>query len=195
MLSVASANAAGYTEFNNLYPDCEDNEPSKIYDPNEWPPGLRTPLFPNGGDVEFLRYIRSHLEQDYPDVVDSIVPSSLPGYPDRVYRAKGMVQVHITIDRCGRAVNPIVTKSCNDKYDAAALKVLSDLPLFKPGALNGERVKVGLLVPVRFVRSTMPVKNEWDTGGDSGWGDSSSSDDSSDDSGSDDSWGSWGGAW
>lgn len=196
LLGFSYANAAGYNEFLNLYPDCEDNEPSKIYEPNEWPKGLRAPLFPNGGDIEFLRYIYSNLEKNYPDVVDSTVAATEPGKPDKVYRAKGTVMVHITVDRCGKAVNPVVMESVNDKYDEAALKVLEDLPIFKPGAVDGVRVKVGLLVPVRFSRSTLPTRYEWETGGNSGdW--SGGDDSSSDDSGSDD-WGGgggWGDPW
>lgn len=201
LLGMLGANAASYTEFLNLYPDCEDNEPSKIYEPNEWPKGMRAPLFPNGGDIEFLCYIYNGLENNYPDVVDSTVPSTDPGKPDKVYRAKGTVMVHITIDRCGKAVNPFVKKGLNDKYDAAAVKLLEDLPIFKPGAVDGVRVKVGLLVPVRFSRSTLPTRYEWETGGSNGdWssGDDSgdSGDSGSDDSGSDD-WGGggWGDPW
>ncbi|MBR6043922.1 MAG: energy transducer TonB [Paludibacteraceae bacterium] len=187
--------AAGHNEFVNLYPDCEDNEPSKIYEPNEWPKGLRTPLFPNGGDIEFLRYIYDQLGKDYPDVVDSTVAAT-DDQPEKVYRAKGVVMVHITVDRCGKAVNPVVMESVNDAYDKAALKLMENLPIFKPGALDGVRVKVGMLVPVKFSRSHLPTKYEWDSGG-NGWsgGDDSSSD-SSDDSGSSDDWGSgWGDPW
>ena len=187
--------AAGHNEFVNLYPDCEDNEPSKIYEPNEWPKGLRTPLFPNGGDIEFLRYIYDQLGKDYPDVVDSTVAAT-DDQPEKVYRAKGVVMVHITVDRCGKAVNPVVMESGNDAYDKAALKLMEKLPIFKPGALDGVRVKVGMLVPVKFSRSHLPTKYEWDSGGDGWSGGDDSSSDSSDDSGSSDDWGSgWGDPW
>ena len=187
--------AAGHNEFVNLYPDCEDNEPSKIYEPNEWPKGLRTPLFPNCGDIEFLRYIYDQLGKDYPDVVDSTVAAT-DDQPEKVYRAKGVVMVHITVDRCGKAVNPVVMESVNDAYDKAALKLMEKLPIFKPGALDGVRVKVGMLVPVKFSRSHLPTKYEWDSGGDGWSGGDDSSSDSSDDSGSSDDWGSgWGDPW
>ena len=195
LLHCTSVWAVGHNEFANLYPDCEDNEPSKIYEPNEWPRDLRTPLFPNGGDIEFLRYIYDQLGKDYPDVVDSTVAAT-DDQPEKVYRAKGVVMVHITVDRCGKAVNPVVMESVNEAYDKAALKLMENLPLFKPGALNGVRVKVGMLVPVKFSRSHLPTKYEWDSGGDGWSGGDDSSDSGSDDSGSSDDWGSgWGAPW
>lgn len=195
LLHCGSAFAVGHNEFANLYPDCEDNEPSKIYEPKEWPKGLRTPLFPNGGDIEFLRYIYDELGKDYPDVVDSTTAAT-ETTPEKVYRAKGIVMVHITVDRCGKAVNPVVVEGVNDAYDKAAIKLMENLPLFKPGALDGVRVKVGMLVPVKFSRSHLPTKYEWDTGGDGWSGGDDNSDSSSDDSGSSDDWGSgWGDPW
>lgn len=196
LLLHCGAWAGGHNEFANLYPDCEDNEPSKIYEPNEWPKGLRTPLFPNGGDIEFLRYIYDELGKDYPDVVDSTVAAT-DDQPEKVYRAKGVVMVHITVDRCGKAVNPVVMESVNDAYDKAALRLMENLPLFKPGALNGVRVKVGMLVPVKFSRSHLPTKYEWDSGGGDWSGGDDSSDSGTDDSGSSDDWGGggWGDPW
>lgn len=190
---VTAGIQAQHNEFLNLYPDCEDNESSKIYEPKEWPKNLNLPIFPNGGDIEMIRYIHDHV--NYPDVVDSTVKSDQPGMPDKVYRAKGVVMVHLTIDRCGKAVNPVVKNSVNEKYDAAAVEVLSNLPIFKPGSINGVRVKVGLLVPVHFVRSHLPrSKDDW---GDNSWDDADSGSDSSSgsggSSGGSDSWG--GGGW
>lgn len=165
VLGVITANADPYAEFEDLYPGCDDNQASKIYEPDAWPPGFRPPLFPGGGDIMFIRYIFNKLNEDYPDVVDSTAPSNVPGEPDKVYRAKGTVMVHLTIDRCGKAVNPVIKKGLNEEYNKAALKVFEDLPIFQPAALNGQRVKCGLLVPVRFIRETLPVKHEsWDEG-------------------------------
>ena len=68
---------ASYTEFLNLYPDCVDNESSTIYDPGHWPKDLELPIFPDGGDVELIRYIYSNVV--YPDVVDSVVKAKKKG--------------------------------------------------------------------------------------------------------------------
>lgn len=188
MLPLMGWSKSGIYEFVDLYPDCVDNESSKIYEPKEWSKELNTPVFPGGGDLEFMRYIYEKVERNYPDVVDSTTKSEDPSVPDKIWRAKGVVQVHITVDRCGKAVNPVIVEGVNEEYDKVALKICDELPIFKPGAINGVRVKVGMIIPFNFKRERLPIKPSWadDGGGYDGGGDSGS-----DDGGSSD----WGGGW
>jgi hypothetical protein len=173
-----------YAEFEELYPGCVDNEDSPIYGGTygKWPTDLNLPEFPNGGDVQLIRFVHDNLE--YPEVIESVEYSD-DKKDSVVHLAKGTVAVQIVVDRCGRASRAEIIQSVNDAYDEEALRILSGLPVFKPGDLNGERVKVALIVPVHFSRSTMPPPPEseygdyWGDGED--WGDDSSSDDSSDD--------------
>ena len=173
-----------YAEFEELYPGCVDNEDSPIYGGTygKWPTDLNLPEFPNGGDVQLIRFVHDNLE--YPEVIESVEYSE-DKKDSVVHLAKGTVAVQIVVDRCGRAARAEIIQSVNDAYDEEALRILSGLPVFKPGDLNGERVKVALIVPVHFSRSTMPPPPEseygdyWGDGED--WGDDSSSDDSSDD--------------
>lgn len=151
-------------EFEELYGDCIDNEESTIYGgnyPQKWPKGVRLPEFPGGGDVQFTRYVHANIE--YPDVVDSVAPSQTPGVEDTVYRAKGIVYVQIVIDRCGRSTRQEVVQSVNEAYDNEALRIMQNLPVFRAGAVNGERIKVALTVPVYFTRNRLkPVPQEVD---------------------------------
>ena len=171
-----------YAEFEELYPGCVDNEDSPIYGGTygKWPTDLNLPEFPNGGDVQLIRFVHDNLE--YPEVIESVEYSE-DKKDSVVHLAKGTVAVQIVVDRCGRASRAEIIQSVNDAYDEEALRILSGLPVFKPGDLNGERVKVALIVPVHFSRSTMPPPPEseygdyWGDGED--WGDDSSSDDSS----------------
>ena len=136
-------------EFENLYPGCEDNEESIIFGgsyPNKWPKGLNLPVFPGGGDIQLTRYVNSNI--DYPDVVDFATRE----------RAKGVVRVEVVIDRCGRATRQRLIESVDHLYDMEALRIMENLPVFKPGALDGERVKVALTIPVYFTRNTLPKK-------------------------------------
>lgn len=173
-----------YAQFEELYPGCVDNEDSPIYGGTygKWPTDLNLPEFPNGGDVQLIRFVHDNLE--YPEVIESVEYSE-DKKDSVVHLAKGTVAVQIVVDRCGRASRAEIIQSVNDAYDEEALRILSGLPVFKPGDLNGERVKVALIVPVHFSRSTMPPPPEseygdyWGDGED--WGDDSSSDDSSDD--------------
>lgn len=167
-----------YAEFEELYPGCVDNEDSPIYGGTygKWPTDLNLPEFPNGGDVQLIRFVHDNLE--YPEVIESVEYSE-DKKDSVVHLAKGTVAVQIVVDRCGRASRAEIIQSVNDAYDEEALRILSGLPVFKPGDLNGERVKVALIVPVHFSRSTMPPPPESEYG--DYWGDDSSSDDSSDD--------------
>jgi len=136
-------------EFERLYPDCVDNERNAtVYGgtyPQPWPKKLVLPEFPGGGEVQFTRFIYHNTE--YPDVMET----------DSV-RLKGVVYVEVVIDRCGRATNQKVLQSVHPEYDAEALRILQNLPVFKPGSLDGVRVRVALTVPVYFTRNTMPRK-------------------------------------
>ena len=136
-------------EFENLYPDCVDNEESIIFGgsyPNKWPKELNLPVFPGGGDIQLTRYVNSNI--DYPDVVNFATRE----------RLKGVVYIEVVIDRCGRATRQRLMESVDHLYDMEALRIMENLPVFKPGALDGERVKVALTIPVYFTRSTLPKK-------------------------------------
>lgn len=142
-------------EFEDLYPDCMDDEESTIYGgtyPNKWPKNLNLPVFPGGGDTQLSRFVHSNIE--YPDIIDSITPGATPGAPDIEHRPKGVVYVEVVIDRCGRATRQRIVRPVLEEYDTEALRIMENLPVFKPGAIDGMRVKVALVIPVYFTRNT-----------------------------------------
>ena len=53
-----------YAEFEELYPGCVDDVDSPIYGGTygKWPKDLNLPEFPNGGDVELIRFVHANLE-------------------------------------------------------------------------------------------------------------------------------------
>ena len=169
------------SQYESLYEGCVDNEESIIFGekrgpevPNPWPRNLNSPVFPGGGDIQLTRFVHSNIE--YPDVVDF----------DTRKRIKGIVYVQVVIDRCGRPTNPrIVSAEAVDTvgvkkkvkyswkdvdgndvwidylYDKEALRIMNGLPVFKPGSVNGERVKVALMIPVHFLRDNLPPKKKY----------------------------------
>lgn len=192
--------AQDHSEYENLYPDCVDNQESTIYGGtyNGWPKALIPPEFPGGGDVELTRFVHSSIE--YPHVVESYAYPNGPDKDSVEVLAKGTVVIQIVVDRCGRATRQEIVQSVNDEYDMEALRITQGLPVFKPGEMNGVRVKVALLIPFHFTRSKMPpppstdyMEYDWDSE-DSGYGSSSDSDNSSSGGGKydniqwDDSW-------
>ena len=152
---VVSSHAANLEQYESLYPGCVDNQESTIYGGTygAWPKNLILPEFPDGGDVQFTRFIHSNLT--YPEVVESY--DSLTKQP---VLAKGVVAVQIVIDRCGRATRQEIIQSVNDAYDEEALRIMNGLPVFKPGEMDGVRVKVAFIVPVKFSRSRPLPKTE-----------------------------------
>jgi TonB family protein len=142
-------------EFEVLYPNCFDNEYSIVFGgtyPQPWPKNLNPPVFPGGGDIQLTRFVHMNAQENYPDVVD---------YYTRE-RVKGTVHVEVVIDRCGKPSRQRVVKSVDELYDLEALRIAEGLPVFKPGSINGERVKVALIIPVHFIRNTMPPKKKYD---------------------------------
>ena len=141
------------SQYENLYQGCSDGEESIIFGgiyPNPWPKNLNPPVFPGGGDIQLTRFVHSNIE--YPDVLE---------YPSRE-RVKGIVYVEVVIDRCGKPTRQRVVESVDVLYDDEALRIMKGLPTFKPGSLNGERVKVALTIPVHFLRNTLPPKKKYD---------------------------------
>ncbi|MDR1730335.1 MAG: energy transducer TonB [Prevotellaceae bacterium] len=140
-------------EFEYLYPDCVDNGAgATIYGgtyPDPWPKGLTLPEFPGGGEVQFTRFV--YASTQYPDVM-----------ADDSTRLKGVVYVEIVIDRCGKAIKQKVLESVAPEYDDEALRIMRELPVFKPGSLNGVREQVALIIPVYFTRNNLPKKKNED---------------------------------
>ena len=66
-----SSYAVNLEMYEKLYPGCVDNEESTIYGGTygAWPKNLILPEFPDGGDVEFTRFIYNNLT--YPEVVEA----------------------------------------------------------------------------------------------------------------------------
>lgn len=145
-----------YEMYERLYPGCVDGSESTIYGGTygSWPPDLNLPEFPGGGDVELTRFIYDNLT--YPEVVEAYDSLNNP------ILAKGTVAIQVVIDRCGRATRQEIVQSVNDAYDQEALRIMNGLPVFKPGDLKGQRVKVAYIIPVQFTRDKMPPQPEGD---------------------------------
>ena len=62
----------------------------------------------------------------------------------------GMVYVQFVIDTTGKVVEPKVIKSVSPELDAEALRVVSEMPAWKPGMQRGKPVQVSFTLPVIF---------------------------------------------
>ena len=58
--------------------------------------------------------------------------------------------VEFIIEKDGRVTDVRVVKGVSEELDAEALKVVSASPKWKPGRVNGNKVRTSLTIPVEF---------------------------------------------
>lgn len=73
-------------------------------------------------------------------------------YPAQAMRdgVQGRVMVEFVVNRDGKVSDVRVVKGVSEELDAEAVKVISASPKWKPGKLNGEKVRCSITVPVEF---------------------------------------------
>jgi TonB family protein len=62
----------------------------------------------------------------------------------------GVVDVFFVIDKEGDVKSVKVLKSLSDKADAEAIRIVKQLPKWKPGTQNGKAVNVSYTIPINF---------------------------------------------
>jgi protein TonB len=93
------------------------------------------PEYP-GGESALSNFVENHIS--YPqDAIDQ--------------NTEGTVIVSFVIDEKGKVANPVVTgKSMASGLDNEAVKVVQQMPAWKPGMVKGKPVKTRLSLPVTF---------------------------------------------
>lgn len=73
-------------------------------------------------------------------------------YPEAAVRdgVQGRVMVEFIIDKDGKVCDARVVRSVDPELDAEALRVVSASPKWKPGRLNGNKVRTSITIPVEF---------------------------------------------
>lgn len=92
------------------------------------------PEFP-GGTAALLEYLRKNIK--YPAIC-------------RENNIQGRVLVTFIVNKDGAIVEPEIVKSVNPSLDKEALRVISQMPNWKPGYQRGKPVRVKFTVPVNF---------------------------------------------
>ena len=92
------------------------------------------PEFP-GGTAALLEYLRKNIK--YPAICCE-------------NNIQGRVLVTFIVNKDGAIVEPEVVKSVNPSLDKEALRVISQMPNWKPGSQRGKPVRVKYTVPVNF---------------------------------------------
>ena len=92
------------------------------------------PEFP-GGEVALRQWINSHVK--YP------VIAAENGIQGKVY-------VQFVVDRDGSVNNVVVARGVDPSLDQEAIRVVKQLPKWKPGKQRGKPVRVSYTVPINF---------------------------------------------
>ena len=93
------------------------------------------PEYP-GGDAALSKFVENNIT--YPqNAVDQ--------------NTEGTVNVSFVVDEKGKVVNPVATgKTAGNGLDEEAVKIIKQMPAWKPGMVKGKPVKTRLLLPVTF---------------------------------------------
>lgn len=73
-------------------------------------------------------------------------------YPEKALMngTQGRVQVDFIIEKDGSVTNVRVSRGVSEELDAEAVKVISASPKWKPGRVDGEKVRTSMTIPVEF---------------------------------------------
>ncbi len=94
----------------------------------------KVPQFP-GGDIALMNYLALHIK--YPII-------------DQENGYQGKVVVQFVIDRSGKVKDPKVVTSVSPGLDREALRVVSQIPDWIPGEINGKKENIDYTLPIVF---------------------------------------------
>ncbi len=92
----------------------------------------------NGGDpkIESRKYIAENM--NYPEIAAE-------------NGVRGKVLVQFCVDKHGKVVDVVITRSVDPALDKEAIRVITDSPKWQPGKQRGKAVKVIYSFPINFV--------------------------------------------
>jgi len=90
--------------------------------------------FPNG-EEGLMQYLQKNIK--YPKSA-------------RKNNISGIVMINFVIDEKGKTMNAKVTKSISEELDREALRVINNMPKWKPGTRDGKPVRVFFDIPINF---------------------------------------------
>ena len=93
------------------------------------------PEFP-GGDEARIKYLQENIQ-----------------YPEEAYKAgvQGTVFVTFVIEKDGRITNVKVLRGVGGGLDEESVRVIRNMPRWKPGTQRGKAVRVQYNMPIRFI--------------------------------------------
>ena len=94
----------------------------------------KAPLFP-GGQKAMMEYLMKNIK--YPAICQEM-------------GIQGRVVVGFVVNKDGSIQDVTVLSSVNEKLDAEAIRVVSSMPAWTPGEMQGQKVRTKFQLPVTF---------------------------------------------
>ncbi len=97
-------------------------------------------------------YTEPEIYPEFPGGADSlkIYLDKNVQYPFSDYKAEGKVYVQFIINEDGSVSDAVVKKGMGSAFDIEALRVVMEMPNWKPGTVDGKAVKVEYTLPIKF---------------------------------------------
>ena len=127
----------------------------------DWQPGKQ-----DGKAVDVTFTIPIQFKLEAPDPNAAVVRPQFPGieneltsfianhvkYPEQAKkdRIEGTVAISFIVKTSGKIENIKVVRSVNPDLDAEAIRVVSLMPDWKPGTVNGKEANMGAYIPIQF---------------------------------------------
>ena len=133
-VTLALANASNAPSFRPLQPT--DNAPASERTVPYFDCDQRPQFFGSSDPRHFLKeWVYQYLKYPQSAVINGI---------------QGTVMVQFTIELDGKVTEAKVVKGVDDELDAEALKVICASPKWKPGKVDGKKVRASITLPVEF---------------------------------------------
>lgn len=104
-----------------------------------------------GEEEEYYDYqILPEYEGGVPELIKYLSENIV--YPKEAieYSMEGVVYVKFTVEEDGAVTNAHIIRGVQDDIDKEALRVVNDMPNWKPGMQDGEVARIKFVLPVRF---------------------------------------------
>jgi TonB family protein len=72
-------------------------------------------------------------------------------WPDTGADCSGSVLIRVVIEKTGELTNAEILRPLCPGFDEEAMRVVNEMPPWKPGLKNGEPVRTVTMIPVRFM--------------------------------------------
>ncbi len=118
----------------------------------------------NAADQKRTVYERVETEAEFPGGIPALLDYLRTNirYPEEAHKAneQGRVIIEFVINKDGSISDVTVLKGVSESLDKEAMRVVSNMPKWAPGKVNGQDVASSYTLPIVFALQATPEKKE-----------------------------------